>query len=235
MSPPSRNTTARSLRLILRPQTGRFHAKDKVHGLLRSRTSFSPNVSPLYRFQSRRNCQKQLFWDFYASVRKSPRTHENPNPAVRLYAATFFGSLYIYTEKQHICMLDISLAIRNASYQNNRLQLTYLCNGCRNVTQDLVFGSLFTCRNCRNQHRFAVKTSFFSVQKSSVMKNYTLLFLQYIQHSIHTLINYMKTTYNSNTLLGKQLLNQKGNPHTCRNQHRFAVKTSFFSVQKSTK
>ena len=107
--------------------------------------------------------------------------------------------------------------------------------GCRNVTQDLVFGSLFTCRNCRNQHRFAVKTSFFSVQKSSVMKNYTVLFLQYIKHSIHTLINYMKTTHNSNTLLGKQLLNQKGNPHTCRNQHRFAVKTYFFSVQKSTK
>ena len=124
MSPPSRITTARSLRLILRPQTCRFHAADKVHGLLRSRTSFSQNVSPLYRFQSRRNSQKQLFWDFYARTRKSPMTHENPEPAVRLYAATFFSSLYIYTEKQHICILDISLAIRNASQPNDRFQLT---------------------------------------------------------------------------------------------------------------
>ena len=124
MSPSSRNMTSCSLHLILRPQTGRFNAEDKVHGLRRSRTSFSQNVSPLYRFQSRRNSQKQLFWDFYARTRKSPQTHEKPKPVVRLYAATFFGSLYIYTEKRHICMLDISLAIRNASHQNNRLQLT---------------------------------------------------------------------------------------------------------------
>ena len=61
---------------------------------------------------------------FYAWTRKSTRTHEKPKPVGRLYAVTFSGSLYIYTEKQHICMLDISLAIRNASHQNNRLQLT---------------------------------------------------------------------------------------------------------------
>ena len=83
MSPPSRNTTARSLRLILRPQTGRFHAVDYVHGLLRSRTSFCQNVSSLYRFPSRRNSQKQLFWDFYTRTRKSPWTHDKPEPAVR--------------------------------------------------------------------------------------------------------------------------------------------------------
>ena len=59
----------------------------------------------------------------YDTTSKSPRTHEKPKPVVCLYAVTFFGSLYIYTEKQHICMLDISLAIRNASHQNNQLQL----------------------------------------------------------------------------------------------------------------